>query len=61
MSGIRPRPGPRAADVALVAAAVALAAAPTPPTPADPTPAWRFSGRWFRAGRYDLRRPVRRA
>ncbi len=61
MSGLRPRLGPRAADVALVAAAVALAAAPTPPTPADPTPAWRFSGRWFRAGRYDLRRPVRRA
>ena len=23
----------------------------------DPVPAWRFSGRWFNAGRFALRRP----
>ena len=60
MSGLRPRPGPSATEVALVAAALALSAAPAPVVAAEPTPAWRFSGRWFRAGRYDLRRPVRR-
>jgi len=26
---------------------------------ADLTPAWRFSGRWFNHGPYDLRRPRR--
>ncbi|MGC8497892.1 MAG: hypothetical protein ACP5OV_00085 [Acidimicrobiales bacterium] len=60
MSGLRPRPGPSAAEVALVAAAVVLSSAPAPVETAEPTPAWRFAGRWFRAGRYDLRRPVRR-
>jgi hypothetical protein len=25
----------------------------------DPLPSWRFSGRWFNAGPYALRRPYR--
>jgi hypothetical protein len=25
----------------------------------DPPPSWRFSGRWFNAGPYALRRPYR--
>jgi hypothetical protein len=25
----------------------------------DSAPSWRFSGRWFNAGRYALRRPYR--
>ncbi len=61
MSGLAPRPGPTAAEVAAVAAALTLLAGPPGAPVADPTPRWRFSGRWFQVGRYDLRRPVRRA
>jgi hypothetical protein len=57
---LAPRARPSAEALAVVtAAAYALLAAPAAdPTP--PSPAWRFSGRWFSAHPYSaLRRPSR--
>ncbi|MGC8509324.1 MAG: hypothetical protein ACP5PB_00425 [Acidimicrobiales bacterium] len=60
MSGaLAPRPGPRPEEVAVVVAAYELVRQVDVVPPADPASSWRFSGRWFNAGRFTLRRPLR--
>lgn len=55
--GLSPRPTlPEEELAALVAVAEELLRAPRVRV-TDTTPAWRFSGRWFAAGPYALRRP----
>ncbi len=56
--GLVPRPGPTPAEVAAVSAAFSVLAAARPAVEGGRVPAWRFSGRWFNAGRYANRRPI---
>ncbi len=59
MSGLPPRPGPSAFEVAVVTAAVRLSVSGIPDAaPVDATPAWRFSGRWYARGPLADRRPT---
>ena len=58
MSGLTPRPGPTPAEIAAVSAAMTLLARARVVPDAERVPAWRFSGRWFNAGRYANRRPI---
>jgi len=58
--GLTPRREPTAEEIAaVVVAAQELLRIAAPAAIADNVPAWRFSGRWFNAGRYSLRRPLR--
>ena len=50
---------PRPEEVAVVVAAYELVRRPDAAPAADPASSWRFSGRWFNAGRFTLRRPLR--
>ena len=54
--GLSPRPLPPEEDLAAVVAAAELFVRERRRA-LDRTPTWRFSGRWFNAGRYALRRP----
>lgn len=56
--GLAPRPGPTPAEVAAVSAAVTLLSSARVAREGERVPAWRFSGRWFNAGRYANRRPI---
>ncbi|MDE2281625.1 MAG: hypothetical protein KGJ92_02495 [Actinomycetales bacterium] len=56
--GLAPRPGPTPAELAAVSAAVALLSGSAVAAAPERAPAWRFSGRWFNAGRYANRRPI---
>ena len=56
--GLAPRPGPTPDEIAAVSAAVALLATARGVQEDERVPAWRFSGRWFNAGRYANRRPI---
>ncbi len=57
--GLTPRPTlPEEELAAVIAAAEVLLRQEVRRVP-DPTPAWRFSGRWFSAGPFHNRRPVR--
>ena len=56
--GLTPRPGPTPEEIAAVSAAVALLATPRRVQEGGRVPPWRFSGRWFNAGRYANRRPI---
>ncbi len=56
--GLAPRPGPTPDEIAAVSAAVALLATARGVDEGGRAPAWRFSGRWFNAGRYANRRPI---
>ncbi len=58
--GLRPRtPLGDEESAAVVAATAAILSRGPLVEAADPVPAWRFSGRWFNAGRFTLRRPHR--
>ena len=58
--GLTPRPELPAEEMAvLVAAAQELLKTPAAMDLVDHAPSWRFSGRWFNAGPYALRRPYR--
>lgn len=55
--GLAPRPELPAEELAaVIAAATELLRAPSADYEDGP-PSWRFSGRWFNAGRFALRRP----
>ncbi|MBW4078556.1 MAG: hypothetical protein HIU84_08650 [Acidobacteria bacterium] len=56
--GLAPRPelGPEE-TAAVIAAAQELMRERIHDEELDPTPAWRFSGRWFHAGPLAMRRP----
>ena len=58
--GLEPRPelGPEE-TAALVVALESLLRPKSSAIEVDNAPSWRFSGRWFNAGRYALRRPYR--
>lgn len=58
--GLPPRPELPAEEMAALAAvAQELLKAPGAMDLVDNAPSWRFSGRWFNAGPYALRRPHR--
>jgi len=56
--GLTPRPTATPQEVAAVSAAVTLLASSGAVPETERVPAWRFSGRWFNAGRYANRRPI---
>jgi hypothetical protein len=55
--GLAPRPELPAEELAAVVAAAEAVLRVELARPLDLAPAWRFSGRWFNAGPYALRRP----
>ena len=57
-NGLAPRPelGPDE-TAAVIAAVQELLRAPVEDVVVDETPPWRFSGRWFNAGPFAMRRP----
>jgi hypothetical protein len=58
MNGLPARPGPTDDELAAVtAAATLLLQTSHGEAAANTTPVWRFSGRWFAAGPFALRRP----
>jgi hypothetical protein len=57
--GLAPRPELSSEEAAAVVAAVKEVMLAQVVVPVDRAPAWRFSGRWFSAGPYVERRPVR--
>jgi hypothetical protein len=57
--GLAPRPELSAEETAVVIAAVTETLLAQQVEPLDTAPTWRFSGRWFNASPYAMRRPVR--
>ena len=57
--GLAPRPELCAEETAAVVAAAQEILLEQRVVPLDSAPTWRFSGRWFNAGPYATRRPVR--
>jgi len=55
--GLTPRPELCAEEMAAVVAAAEELLRRERRVATDRPPAWRFSGRWFNAGRYSMRRP----
>ena len=55
---VRPALSPE--ETAALAAAIDELLASRQAVVMDTTPAWRFSGRWFGEGRFEMRRPRRR-
>jgi len=55
--GLNPRPELSAEEMAAVVAAAEELLRRERRVATDRPPAWRFSGRWFNAGRYSMRRP----
>jgi len=56
---LAPRPTLAPEEAAAVIAAVEELMLAPPIVPVDTAPSWRFSGRWFNADPYSMRRPVR--
>ena len=57
MNGLPARPQPTEDEIAAVTAAAASLLNQSAVSESDQTPRWRFSGRWFAAGPFTLRRP----
>ena len=57
--GLTPRPELPAEELAAVVAAATELLRSSAVLDEDQVPSWRFSGRWFNAGPYALRRPHR--
>ncbi len=55
--GLTPRPGVSPDDLAAITAAAHEILGHAKPVAVDEVPVWRFSGRWFNAGRFANRRP----
>ena len=57
--GLPPRPELPSEEMAAIIAAAEGILKAKESVVVDQTPSWRFSGRWFNAGPYSLRRPNR--